>query len=115
MNNNGFGVTIKIIKSKNTNNYLIMINHVIFDSALRLSDAKKVEAWLKNAIKTKPLPKGWWNPEKMNQWRESLSIQPPLVDAEMFLLNRTNGKVEKVKFLETVNNGKCETIIGKAY
>jgi hypothetical protein len=51
----------------------------------------------------------------MNQWRESLETQPPVVDAEMFLINRMTGKVEKVRFLETINNGKCDAVIGKAY
>lgn len=115
MKTKGFGFTVKIVKSKDTNNHLIMLNHVIFDSALRLPDAKKVETWLKNAIKLKPLPDKWWHPEIMNQWRESLPVQPPIVDAEMFLLHRTTGKVEKVRFLETIANGKCDTVIGKAY
>jgi hypothetical protein len=115
MKTKGFGFTVKIVKSKDTNNHLIMLNHVIFDSALRLSDAKKVEEWLKNAIKLKSLPDKWWHPDIMNQWRESLETQPPVVDAEMFLINRMTGKVEKVRFLETINNGKCDAVIGKAY
>jgi hypothetical protein len=115
MKTKGFVFTVKIVKSKDTNNHLIMLNHVIFDSALRLSDAKKVEEWLKNAIKLKSLPDKWWHPDIMNQWRESLETQPPVVDAEMFLINRMTGKVEKVRFLETINNGKCDAVIGKAY
>ena len=80
---------IKIEKSTLTGNYLLILNDIVFDSAISKQDIMKVKDWLVKQLKKNP-PKPR---QPFESWVKTCNPQPPKTKA--YVLVWEKGKCTK--------------------
>ena len=87
MHHKGHEITTE--RSELTGNYLLLIDGIIFDSAIDKQDLNKVKQWLVNQLKVNPLGSS----QNIHEWIKSCRTQPPKTKA--YVLTWKNGQCNK--------------------